>query len=274
MKLPENFKITGPVDNIYWQFKDSSDTCVIAGKKTTLFGCTGLLLFISIVLVPAFTFSSPAEDMAYVGLVYFIMIMAAITMIVMAIIKNKERQVTKKELHDIIQGIIEGVRDDIRHKVPVSLSCELTPTNKPIESDEPATEPNFSSVRRIKYKYKIADLKFTMIDGNILKIRIYTKEREKIKVDHTTKREFRKRFVLKIRLDINQKCYDIAGFNEGVYNNYELTPNIVIAGMKKGQSHISMKALLSKLDQYSGRQIAGMIKGMYSGVKLKRFSQV
>jgi hypothetical protein len=39
MKLPENFKITGSVDEIYWQLKDTTDTFVTEGKKPWVFGC-------------------------------------------------------------------------------------------------------------------------------------------------------------------------------------------------------------------------------------------
>jgi hypothetical protein len=275
MKLPENFKITGPVDDIYWQFKDISDVYVTEGKKPWVFGCLGAILFVSLFsLIPMLFVSSPAEDASYRGIVYFLVVILAVVMIIMAVVKQKSGYKQKKELLDIMQGIIEGVRDDLRNKGIMTLTCEFTPRNRPVEDDQRGNEPRFSSVRRIKYKYKTADLRFTMLDGNILKVRIYTKEREKIKVDHSTKRTFRKKFLLKIRMDMNQKCYDMAGFNYGVYNNYQLTPNIVISKVSKGESHISMKAALAKLDQYSGRQVAGMIKGIYGGVKFKKFSQV
>ncbi|MEQ8186911.1 MAG: hypothetical protein ABRQ39_02975 [Candidatus Eremiobacterota bacterium] len=275
MRLPENFKLTGSVDDIYWQFKDMTDTYVTEGKKPWAFGCMGAILLVSLfTLIPICFISSPSEDASYRFWVYVLVFVLAVIMFIMAAAKHKAGFGRKKELLDIMLGIIEGVRDDLRNKGIIKLSCELSPVHKPVESDERASEPRFSSVRRIKYKYKTADLRFSMLDGNILKVRVYTKEREKIKVDHRTKRYFRKKFLLKIRMDINQKCYDMVHFNSGVYNNYELTPNIVISKLSKGESHISMKAALAKLDQYSGRQVAGMIKGIYLGVKLKRFSQV
>ncbi|MEQ8167274.1 MAG: hypothetical protein ABRQ38_00140 [Candidatus Eremiobacterota bacterium] len=275
MKLPENFKITGSVDEIYWHLKDTTDIFVTEGKKPWVFGCLGAILFISLfTLIPIIFISSPSEDASYRGWVYFLVSILAVFMIIIAAAKHKAGFAKKKEALDMMVGIIEAVRDDLRNKGLMTLTCEFAPGKKPVESDQKASEPRFSSVRRIKYKYKTADFRFTMLDGNILKVRIYTKEREKIKVDHRTKRYFRKKFLLKIRLDINHKCYDMARFNDGVYNNYQLTPNIVISKVSKGENHISIKALLSKLDQYSGRQVAGMIKGIYAGIKLKKFSQV
>ncbi len=275
MKLPENFKITGSVDEIYWQLKDTTDIFVTEGKKPWAFGCLGAILFISLfTLIPLIFVSSPSEDASYRFWVYFMVFIFAVVMIIMAAAKHKAGFGKKKESLDMMLGIIEAVRDDLRNKGIMTLTCEFAPRNRPVESDQKASEPRFSSVRRIKYKYKTADFRFTMLDGNILKVRIYTKEREKIKVDHRTKRYFRKKFLLKIRLDINHKCYDMARFNDGVYRNYQLTPNIVISRVSKGENHMSMKAVLSKLDQYSGRQVAGMIKGIYSGVKFKKFSHV
>ncbi|HPZ06520.1 MAG TPA: hypothetical protein PL110_00270 [Candidatus Eremiobacteraeota bacterium] len=272
MRLPPQLKITGNIDDIYWKLNNFSECSLAERKQSRTFGCIAVLLGISLFTVIPYIFSSsPEEDASYRLGVYIVIFVIAFILFIAALAKNKFGFEEKKLLLDMIQGIIEGIRDDVRKKGTMRLFCEFIPGRKPVESDQSTTEPRFYSVRRIKYKYKTADLRFNLLDGNILKVRIYTKEREKIKRDHSTKKYYRKKYLLKVRLDVNPICYDLANFNDSIYNNYEVTPNIVIAGVKKGQNHISMIAKLAKLDQYTGRQLAGMVKGLYAGIKLKKF---
>ena len=249
-------KTTAHIDDIYWQLNEMSGKCITAQKLSRVCWIVGIVLLILSCLYD------------------FYILVPAIALIVVALIKGKEGRTKSLDYYQFIMGIIEAVRDDVRSNCLASIALTPNPRIKPIVDDKTVSEPRFYSVRRIKYKYMIAELRFTMMDGNILKVRLLKKEREKIKRDHSYKRYFRDGYLLKIRLEVRNDVYDSVAAGDSMSGEYELTPNIVICGLHRDHNFATVKARLVVLGQYSGRQVAGMIKSLYRGYSLKKMAQV